>query len=53
MNTVPTLVLVGIPAVIICVLGGIVAYDRHAERSAERKREDDLKRWLESQGPPQ
>ena len=46
----PSFVLVGIPIVIICVLGGILAYERHAKRADEHKRADSLKHWLESQG---
>jgi hypothetical protein len=48
----PTYVLVGIPAAIICLLGGLVAYERHTEKAEERKRAENLKRWMESQGAP-
>jgi hypothetical protein len=50
----PTYVMVGIPAAIICILGGVVAYERHTEKAEERKRAEDLKRWMGSQGaaPP-
>ena len=48
----PTYVLVGIPAAIICILGGLVAYERHTEKSEERKRSESLKRWIGSQDPP-
>lgn len=48
----PTYVLVGIPAAIICILGGLVAYERHTEKSEERKRSESLKRWMVSQDPP-
>jgi len=44
---------VGIPALIICVLGGLVAYERHHERTEEQRRASNLKRWLGSQDPPQ
>ena len=50
----PTYVLVGIPAAIILILGGLVVYERYTERSEERKRTESLKRWVESQdqAPP-
>ena len=51
--TMPTFVLVGLPALIIAVLGGIVAYERHAKSSEAHKRADKLKRWLDSQGSTQ
>lgn len=48
----PTYVLVGIPVAIICVLGGLVAYERHTEKAERSKRAESLKRWMESQEPP-
>lgn len=48
----PTYVLVGIPAAIILVLGGLVVYERSTEKAEERKRSKSLKRWVESQDPP-
>ena len=48
----PTYLLVGIPAAIICILGGLVAYERYTERKEERKRAEGLKRWMESQESP-
>lgn len=48
----PTYLLVGIPAAIICLLGGLVAYERHTEKADERKRAEGLKRWMDSQVPP-
>jgi hypothetical protein len=47
----PTYVLVGIPAAIICILGGLVVYERYTEKKEERKRAEGLKRWMESQEP--
>ena len=48
----PTYLLVGIPVAIICILGGLVAYERYTEKVEERKRVDGLKRWMGSQAPP-
>ncbi|MEO8052231.1 MAG: hypothetical protein ABI833_17615 [Acidobacteriota bacterium] len=48
----PTYLMVGIPVAIICILGGLVAYERRAEKAQELKRQDSLKSWMESQGPP-
>jgi hypothetical protein len=50
----PTYVLVGIPAAIILILGGLVVYERYTEKAEERKRTESLKRWVESQdhAPP-
>lgn len=48
----PTYLLVGIPAAIICILGGLVAYERHTEKADERKRAESLKRWMGSQDTP-
>jgi hypothetical protein len=48
----PTYLLVGIPAAIICILGGLVAYERYTEKSEERKRAEGLKRWMGSQETP-
>ena len=48
----PTYLLVGIPVAIICILGGLVAYERHTEKKEERKRSEGLKRWMGSQNPP-
>jgi hypothetical protein len=48
----PTYLLVGIPATIICILGGLVAYERYTEKTEERKRAESLKRWVGSQEPP-
>jgi hypothetical protein len=48
----PAYVLVGIPAAIICILGGLVAYERYTERTEARKRAEGLKRWMESQDAP-
>lgn len=48
----PTYLLVGIPAAIICILGGLVAYERYTEKAEERKRAEGLKRWMGSQDPP-
>ncbi len=48
----PTYVLVGIPLAIICILGGLVLYERRTEKAQELKREGSLKSWMESQGPP-
>ncbi len=48
----PTYVLVGIPVAIICILGGLVVYERHAEKTHENKRANSLKRWAASQDPP-
>ena len=48
----PTYLLVGIPVAIICILGGLVAYERYTEKKDARKREEGLKRWMGSQGPP-
>ncbi len=50
----PTYVLVGIPAAIILILGGLVVYERYTEKTEERKRSESLKRWVESQdqAPP-
>ena len=45
----PTYLLVGIPTAIICVLGGLIAYERYTEQKEARKRELGLKRWLGSQ----
>ncbi len=45
----PTYVLVGIPAAIIFILGGLVVYERYTEKAEERKRSESLKRWVESQ----
>ena len=47
----PTYLLVGIPAAIICILGGLVAYERYTEKAEARKRAEGLKRWMGSQGP--
>jgi hypothetical protein len=48
----PTYVLVGIPAAIIFILGGLVVYERYTEKAEERKRAEGLKRWMGSQDPP-
>lgn len=48
----PTYVMVGIPAAIICILGWLAAYERHTEKAEERKRAESLKRWVGSQEPP-
>jgi hypothetical protein len=48
----PTFVLVGIPAAIILVLGGLVVYERYTENREERKRVEGLKRWMGSQDRP-
>ncbi|HTM13729.1 MAG TPA: hypothetical protein VL127_12480 [Bryobacteraceae bacterium] len=48
----PTYWLVGIPAAIICLLGGLVAYERHTEKADERRRAESLKRWMGSQDAP-
>ena len=48
----PTYLLVGIPAAIICILVGLVAYERYTENREERKRTEGLKRWMGSQEPP-
>jgi hypothetical protein len=48
----PTYLLVGIPVAIICILGGLVAYERYTEKTEARKRAEGLKRWMESQEPP-
>ena len=48
----PTYLLIGIPAAIICILGGLVAYERYTEKKVESKREENLKRWMGSQDPP-
>jgi hypothetical protein len=48
----PTYLVVGIPVAIICILGGLVAYERHTEKTEERKRAEGLKRWMGSQDPP-
>ena len=48
----PTYLLVGIPVAIICILGGMVAYERHTEKKEARKREEGLRRWMGSQEPP-
>jgi len=48
----PTYLLVGIPAAIICILGGLVAFERYTEKKEERKRAEGLRRWMGSQGPP-
>jgi hypothetical protein len=47
----PTYLLVGIPVAIICILGGLVAYERYTERAEARKRAEGLKRWIGSQDP--
>jgi hypothetical protein len=44
--------LIVIPLLVILGLAGIVVYERHTERADERKRTEDLKRWLHSQVPP-
>jgi hypothetical protein len=41
--------MVGVPVAIIFILGGIVAYERHTEKADERKRAENLKRWMGSQ----
>jgi hypothetical protein len=43
---------VGIPLLVILGLVAIVVYERHTERVEERRRTENLKRWLHSQGPP-
>jgi cell division protein FtsN len=48
----PTYVMVGIPVAVICILAGLVVYERHTEKADERKRAEGLKRWMGSQGPP-
>jgi hypothetical protein len=48
----PTYLLVGIPVAIIGILGGLVVYERHTEKAHQKKRENSLKRWAESQDPP-
>ena len=48
----PTYLLVGIPVAIICLLGGLVVYERYTEKAEEHKRADSLKRWMGSQDPP-
>jgi len=48
----PTYLLVGIPAAIICILGGLVAYERHTEKAEEHKRAESLRRWMGDQNPP-
>jgi hypothetical protein len=45
----PTYMMVGVPVAIIFILGGIVAYERHTEKADERKRAENLKRWMGSQ----
>jgi len=45
----PTYLLVGIPAAIILILGGLVVYERYTEKSEEHKRSEGLKRWMGSQ----
>ena len=40
---------VGIPLLVILMLAGIVVYERNTERVEERKRTENLKRWLHSQ----
>ena len=34
----PTYLLVGIPVAIICILGGLVVYERYTEKADEKKR---------------
>lgn len=48
----PTYLLVGIPVAIICILVGLVAYERHTEKAEEHKRAESLKRWMGDQDPP-
>ena len=48
----PTYLLVGIPAAIIFILGGLVAYERYMEKAGEHKRSERLKRWMGDQDPP-
>ena len=43
---------IGIPLLVILGLVGIVVYERHTERVEERKRTENLKRWVNSQVPP-
>jgi hypothetical protein len=47
----PIFILAGIPVLVIFGLTGIVAYERHAESVGERKRAENLKRWLHAQEP--
>ena len=47
----PTYLLVGIPVAIIFILGGLVVYERYTEKKEEFKRQESLKRWMESQEP--
>jgi hypothetical protein len=41
----------GIPLLVILGLAGMVVYERHTARAEERKRTENLKRWLHSQAP--
>lgn len=47
----PPFLIVGIPVAVICLLTGIVVYERHTENSEARRRAEHLKRWLHAQGP--
>jgi hypothetical protein len=46
----PTYLIVGIPAISICLLIGIVIFERHAKRVGTRKRSEQLKLWVSSHG---
>ena len=47
----PNILPIGIPLLVILGLIGIVMYERHSERVEERRRTQNLKRWLHSQVP--
>jgi hypothetical protein len=44
-----TFLIAGIPAIVICLLTGIVILERHANGVGARKRAEQLKLWLSSQ----
>jgi hypothetical protein len=44
-----TFLVAGIPAMVICLLTGIVIFERHAGSVGARNRTEQLKQWLSSQ----
>jgi hypothetical protein len=46
----PTFLFFGVPAIAICLLIGIVIFERHANSIGTRKRSEQLKLWVNSHG---
>ena len=41
-----SLIVVGVPVAVMLLLTGIVVFERYAERAKDRKKDQQLKRWV-------